>query len=73
MASEPTTESSSLSRRPSILVADDEPRLLKTLADLLRSRGNGFLLAPERIVFPRLLDALESVLCLFEDIELSLA
>ncbi|MEC8823883.1 MAG: EAL domain-containing protein [Pseudomonadota bacterium] len=39
MASEPTTESSSLSRRPSILVADDEPRLLKTLADLLRSRG----------------------------------
>ena len=39
MASEQTTESSSLSRRPSILVADDEPRLLKTLADLLRSRG----------------------------------
>ncbi|MAP31685.1 MAG: two-component system response regulator [Marinobacter sp.] len=39
MASAQTTESSSLSRRPSILVADDEPRLLKTLADLLRSRG----------------------------------
>lgn len=39
MASEQTTESSSLSRRSSILVADDEPRLLKTLADLLRSRG----------------------------------
>lgn len=39
MASEQTTESSSLSRRPSILVADDEPRLLKTLVDLLRSRG----------------------------------
>ena len=39
MASEQTTAPSSLSRRPSILVADDEPRLLKTLADLLRSRG----------------------------------
>ncbi len=39
MASEQSTAPSSLSRRPSILVADDEPRLLKTLADLLRSRG----------------------------------
>lgn len=39
MASEQTEDPYRPSRRPSILVADDEPRLLRTLADLLRSRG----------------------------------
>jgi len=42
---------------------------LRLITDLLRSHGNEFLLAPERIVLPRLLDAIEMATYLLEGLE----
>jgi hypothetical protein len=42
---------------------------LRLITDLLRSKGNEFLLAPERIVLPRLIDAIEMALYLLASVE----
>ena len=42
---------------------------LRLITDLLRSRGNEFLLAPERIVLPRMQDAVEMILYLLAAVE----
>ena len=42
---------------------------LRLITDLIRSRGNEFLVAPERIVLPRMIDALGSVLYLHAAVE----
>ena len=42
---------------------------LRLITDLLRSQGNWFLRAPERIVLPRLVDAVEMALYILDGIE----
>ena len=42
---------------------------VRVITDLLRSRGNEFLKAPERIVLPRLVDALEMAIYVLEGLE----
>ena len=46
---------------------------LRLITDLLRSEGNSFLHAPERIVLPRLEDAIEMGLWLLDAVEASIA
>ena len=46
---------------------------IRLITDLLRSRGNEFLIAPERIVLPRLGDAIDSVLYLLDAVEAAIA
>ena len=45
---------------------------VRLITDLLRSQGNWFLRAPERIVLPRLVEAIESALYILDGIELDI-